>query len=59
MRNLFVYCCCIDRLFAYLVLIFIFKLISTINTVHRAQCLKIRVAEDGFDNFKLLITLNF
>ena len=32
--------------------IFIFKLISKIHTVHRAQSFKIRVAEDDFDNFK-------
>ena len=51
-RNLFVHCCCIDRLFSYSVPIFIFKLISTIYTVHRAQSFRIRVAEDGFDNFK-------
>ena len=32
--------------------IFIFKLISKIYTIHRAQSFKIRVAEDDFDNFK-------
>ena len=51
-RNLFVHCCCIDRLFSYSVPIFIFKLISTIYTVHHAQSFRIRVAEDGFHNFK-------
>ena len=43
---------CIDRLFTNSVPIFIFKLISTIYTVHRAQSFRIRVAEDGFHNFK-------
>ena len=52
MRNLFVHCCCNDRLFSYSVPIFIFKLILTIYTVYRAQSFRIRVAEDGFDNFK-------
>ena len=51
-RNLFVHCCCIDRLFTYLVPIFIFIIISKIWTVYRAQCFRIRVAEGGFDNFK-------
>ena len=51
-RNLFVHCCCIDRLFSYSVPIFIFKLISTIYTVHHAQSFRIRVAEDSFHNFK-------
>ena len=51
-RNLFVHCCCIDRLFTNSVPIFIFKLISTIYTVHHAQSFRIRVAEDGFHNFK-------
>ena len=39
---------------AYLLIqfLFIFKLISTIYTVHRAQSFSIKVAEDGFDNFK-------
>ena len=32
--------------------LFIFKLISTIYTVHRAQSFSIEGAEDGFDNFK-------
>ena len=52
MRNLFVHCCCNDRLFSYSVPIFIFKLILTIYTVYRAQSFRIRVAKDGFDNFK-------
>ena len=52
MRNLFVHCCCNDRLFSYSVPIFIFKLILTIYTVYRAQSSRIRVAKDGFDNFK-------
>ena len=47
-----VHCCCIDRLFSYSVPIFIFKLILTIYTVYRAQSFRIRVAKDGFDNFK-------
>ena len=51
-RNLFVHCCCNDRLFSYSVPIFIFKLILTIYTVYRAQSFRIRVAKDGFDNFK-------
>ena len=51
-RNLFVHCCCIDRLFTSSVPISIFKLISTIYTVHRAQSFRIRVVEDGFHNFK-------
>ena len=52
MRNLFVHCCCNDRLFSYSVPIFIFKLILTIYTVYRAQSFRIRVGEDGIDNFK-------
>ena len=51
-RNLFAHCSCIGRLFTYLVPIFIFIIIFKICAVYHAQCYRIRVAEDGFDNFK-------
>lgn len=51
-RNLFFHRWCLDSLFTYSFLIFIFQLISIIYTIHRAQWLSIKVAEDGFDAFK-------
>ena len=51
-RNLFVHHWCLDSLFTYPFPIFIFHIISIIYTIHRAQCLSIKVAEDGFDDFK-------
>ena len=50
-RNLFFHRWCLDSLFTYSFPIFIFQLISIIYTIHRAQCLSIKVAEDGFDGF--------
>ena len=51
-RNLFFHRWCLDCLFTYPFPIFIFQLISIIYTIHLAQCLSIKVAEDGFDAFK-------
>ena len=49
-RNVFLHCCCIDRLFTYSIPILILNVF--IQYTHRAQSFSIKVTEDGFGNFK-------
>ena len=52
-RNVFLHCCCIDRLFTYSIPILILNVF--IQYTHRAQSFSIKVTEDGFDNLKQIL----